>query len=319
MPRGAALFIFGLKGMSSPASARRGIVIAGYGMLIAIAATFLIPGLKNLALMAVALAVGGAAAWISGQKVKMTDMPQMVAIYNGMGGGAAAAIAALEFARGEVHGPVVATLAVAAVNPIVAATIRRGAEVEDGLRGRDARRLSFSKDGLWLRQADPEGQTVIQAARANPDGTRLSQVRLHRFDSTGGLYARIEAEGAALGDRVWTLDKATRWDRTPDGRFDKTVDAAALDLPTALTREQILDSFSPPETVPFWELRRFIDQMEAAGFSARRHRLLKSAHAPRRHLPLLRDGNARSLRRVARRAGDSQAADRARRGRGRSC
>ena len=94
---GAALFIFGLKGMSSPASARKGIVIAGYGMLIAIAATFLIPGLKNLALMAVALAVGGAAAWISGQKVKMTDMPQMVAIYNGMGGGAAALIAAVEF------------------------------------------------------------------------------------------------------------------------------------------------------------------------------------------------------------------------------
>ena len=108
---GAALFIFGLKGMSSPASARKGIVIAGYGMLIAIAATFLIPGLKNLALMAVALAVGGAAAWISGQKVKMTDMPQMVAIYNGMGGGAAAAIAAVEFARGEMHGTVVTLLA----------------------------------------------------------------------------------------------------------------------------------------------------------------------------------------------------------------
>jgi len=109
---GAALFIFGLKGMSSPASARKGIVIAGYGMLIAIAATFLIPGLKNLALMAVALAVGGAAAWISGQKVKMTDMPQMVAIYNGMGGGAAAAIAAIEFARGDAHSTVTTILAV---------------------------------------------------------------------------------------------------------------------------------------------------------------------------------------------------------------
>ena len=89
---GALLFIFGLKGMSSPASARRGIVWAGYGMLIAVAATFLIPGLKNIALMVAALGIGGAAAWISGQKVKMTDMPQMVAIYNGMGGGAAAAI-----------------------------------------------------------------------------------------------------------------------------------------------------------------------------------------------------------------------------------
>jgi len=109
---GALLFIFGLKGMSSPTSARRGIVIAGYGMLLAIAATFLIPGLQNLGLMALALVVGGGAAWISAQKVKMTDMPQMVAIYNGMGGGAAAAIAAVEFAKGEMHGLVATTLAV---------------------------------------------------------------------------------------------------------------------------------------------------------------------------------------------------------------
>jgi len=109
---GALLFIVGLKGMSSPASARRGIVIAGYGMLLAIAAVFLIPGLKNVALIALALAVGGAAAWISGQKVKMTDMPQMVAIYNGMGGGAAAAIAAVEFARGGAHGGATTLLAV---------------------------------------------------------------------------------------------------------------------------------------------------------------------------------------------------------------
>ena len=109
---GALLFILGLKGMSSPASARKGIVWAGYGMLIAIAGTFLIPGLQNLALMALALVIGASTAWISGKKVKMTDMPQMVAIYNGMGGGAAAAIAAIEFAKGDTHSAVVTTLAV---------------------------------------------------------------------------------------------------------------------------------------------------------------------------------------------------------------
>ncbi|MCK6391383.1 MAG: NAD(P)(+) transhydrogenase (Re/Si-specific) subunit beta [Azonexus sp.] len=109
---GALLFIFGLKGMSSPASARQGIVTAGYGMLVAIAATFFIPGLQNLALMLAALLIGGAAAWISGKQVKMTDMPQMVAIYNGMGGGAAAAIAAIEFAKGDAHSVVTTVLAV---------------------------------------------------------------------------------------------------------------------------------------------------------------------------------------------------------------
>jgi H+-translocating NAD(P) transhydrogenase subunit beta len=110
---GALLFIFGLKGMGSPATARRGIVWAGVGMLVAVGATLFIPGLKNLVLMLVALGAGAAVAWISGKRVKMTDMPQMVAIYNGMGGGAAAAIAAIEFARGGAHNAAVTGLAVA--------------------------------------------------------------------------------------------------------------------------------------------------------------------------------------------------------------
>ncbi len=107
----AVLFILGLKGMSSPVSARKGIVWAGVGMVLATVVTFLTPGMNNFALMVLAIALGGAVAWISGKKVAMTDMPQMVAIYNGMGGGAAAAIAAVEFARGEMHGTVVTLLA----------------------------------------------------------------------------------------------------------------------------------------------------------------------------------------------------------------
>ncbi|NTV09838.1 MAG: NAD(P)(+) transhydrogenase (Re/Si-specific) subunit beta [Zoogloea sp.] len=108
----AVVFILGLKAMSSPVTARRGIVWAGIAMVVATLVTFAWPGMQNFGLMILAIAIGATAAWISGKKVAMTDMPQMVAIYNGMGGGAAAAIAALEFARGEVHGTVVATLAV---------------------------------------------------------------------------------------------------------------------------------------------------------------------------------------------------------------
>ncbi|KAI5912715.1 NAD(P)(+) transhydrogenase (Re/Si-specific) subunit beta [Thauera sp. 2A1] len=108
----AVVFILGLKAMSSPVTARKGIVWAGYAMVAATVVTFFTPGLGNVGLMVLAIVAGGAVAWWSGKTVKMTDMPQMVAIYNGMGGGAAAAIAALEFARGEVHGVVPATLAV---------------------------------------------------------------------------------------------------------------------------------------------------------------------------------------------------------------
>jgi len=114
----AVLFILGLKKMSSPVTARKGIVWAGMGMVLATLVTFLVPGeatpfmpLANLILIVLAIAIGGSIAWISGKKVAMTDMPQMVAIYNGMGGGAAAGIAAVEFARGHMHGAVLLILA----------------------------------------------------------------------------------------------------------------------------------------------------------------------------------------------------------------
>ncbi|HHO67981.1 MAG TPA: NAD(P)(+) transhydrogenase (Re/Si-specific) subunit beta [Gammaproteobacteria bacterium] len=108
----AALFIIGLKRMSSPATARGGIVWAGVGMLVATGITFFWPGMQNYVWMTLALAIGGGAAWYTGKKVQMTDMPQMIAIYNGMGGGAAAAIAAVELLKGDFHSEVFLVLAV---------------------------------------------------------------------------------------------------------------------------------------------------------------------------------------------------------------
>ena len=109
----AFLFIYGLKRMSSPVTARAGIVWAGAGMVVATAITFTFPNMGNYVLMTIAIAIGGGLAWISGKRVAMTDMPQMIALYNGMGGGAAAAIAAVELFSGEDHGTTFAILAVA--------------------------------------------------------------------------------------------------------------------------------------------------------------------------------------------------------------
>ncbi len=92
----ALLFILGLKRMSSPRTARGGIVWAGYGMLLAVLATFFLPDMHNRGLIIAAVLIGVSAAWWSGKRVAMTAMPQMVALYNGMGGGAAAAIGAVE-------------------------------------------------------------------------------------------------------------------------------------------------------------------------------------------------------------------------------
>ncbi len=95
----ATLFLLGLQRMASPRTARSGIHWAGVGMLLATVATFFLPGLHNIALILVALVLGTALAWVSARKVAITDMPQMVALYNGMGGGSAAAIGAVELLR----------------------------------------------------------------------------------------------------------------------------------------------------------------------------------------------------------------------------
>jgi NAD(P) transhydrogenase subunit beta len=92
----ALLFILGLKRMSSPRTARGGIVWAGLGMLLAVLATFFLPDMHNLGLIVAAVVIGVGTAWWTGRRVAMTAMPQMVALYNGMGGGAAAAIGAVE-------------------------------------------------------------------------------------------------------------------------------------------------------------------------------------------------------------------------------
>jgi len=108
----AMLFIFGLKRMSSPVTARDGIDWAGVGMLVATLITFFYPGMENYLLMTAAIFVGGVAAFWSGKKVAMTDMPQMIALYNGMGGGAAGAIAAVELLKDDFHSQTFLTLAV---------------------------------------------------------------------------------------------------------------------------------------------------------------------------------------------------------------
>jgi len=114
----AYLFIMGLKRMSSPKTARGGILWAGAGMLVATLFSFVNPAMGqhvpavNYVLMIIAMAVGGGLAWYSGRRVAMTSMPQMIALYNGMGGGAAACIAAVELFGAEHHQRSVLALAV---------------------------------------------------------------------------------------------------------------------------------------------------------------------------------------------------------------
>jgi NAD(P) transhydrogenase subunit beta len=95
----AVLLIVGIRRLSAPPTARSGNVIAAVGMTIAIVFTFLDPDIDKYWLIAAGMAVGTVVGVASARLVKMTAIPQMVALFNGVGGGAAALVAASEFHR----------------------------------------------------------------------------------------------------------------------------------------------------------------------------------------------------------------------------
>ena len=86
----AVLFILGIKKLSHPKTARDGNFLAAFGMLIAIVATLIFTGQINFQLIAIGMLIGAIIGATFAIKVEMTQMPQMVAIFNGFGGGASA-------------------------------------------------------------------------------------------------------------------------------------------------------------------------------------------------------------------------------------
>ncbi len=89
-------FILALRFLSSPAHARRGNQIGAAGMLVAIAVTFARSGLTSYWAIALGMLIGGGFGAVAARRVKMTAMPQMVALFNGVGGGAAALVSLAE-------------------------------------------------------------------------------------------------------------------------------------------------------------------------------------------------------------------------------
>jgi lipopolysaccharide export system permease protein len=165
-------------------------------------------------------------------------------------------------------------LAVMLFNPLVAATSKAYDDMRAGLSQGGRSVLSVADTGLWLRQGSTSGQTVIQAARSNLDGTELFGVTFLGFDPEGLPTERIEAEEAKLVAGAWELTGTKAWDlQSPNPELAAVLAAGPIALPSDLTPERIRDSFGTPSAIGFWELPRYIGDLERAGFSARAYKL----------------------------------------------
>lgn len=166
----------------------------------------------------------------------------------------------------------IGVFSVSILNPIVAATSVRYGELTESYRSGTSSAISIGREGLWLRQGDVKGQTVIRAERANSDGSVLYDISMLTYRPNGGPSRRIEAVSATLNDGSWTLRGAKVWPLIPGVNPEKNAqEHRVLNVPSSLTREQITDQFGKPSSISLWDLPSFIGQLDEAGFSARRY------------------------------------------------
>jgi lipopolysaccharide export system permease protein len=175
--------------------------------------------------------------------------------------------------------------AVAVFNPVISGLAGRYEALSREYRSGEEATLSLSADGLWLRQSTLDGQAVIHAGSANPNGSEFFGVTFMMFDASGAPSERIEAGRARLEAGYWTLEGAKDWS------FDQSANPeaaatwhAALRIPTTLTPERIAAYAGAALSISIWDMRAYIAQLERAGFSTRRSLLRLEAELTR---PLL--------------------------------
>ena len=121
---------------------------------------------------------------------------------------------------------------------------------------------------IWLRQHSVDGQSIVRAAGALPDGDGLSQVAIFSFGPGGGFSERIDARQAVLRPGYWELSDARVISAMEEPQSYPTYLVA-----TTLEPEQMRQSFTPPDAVGFWSMPTVIERTKNAGLDTTRYEL----------------------------------------------
>jgi lipopolysaccharide export system permease protein len=151
-------------------------------------------------------------------------------------------------------------------NPLAAEMKRRATSLEAAIFARAGQ--ATSGQDIWIRQRSADGQAIIRAAAALPDGIGLSQVAIFAFGPEGGFSERIEAREAVLYDGYWELTDARVVSATEEPQSYKT-----YLLATTLEPDQVRQSFTPPDSVGFWSMPSVIERTQKAGLDTTRYEL----------------------------------------------
>ena len=154
-------------------------------------------------------------------------------------------------------------LLVTVVNPIGSVFVKKFQTLEADHLERQASLISFSKQGLWLRQEHNQGKAILHSASIKMPEWILEDVIVFFFNADNDFVKRLDSQSAVLNSGEWQFEKVL--ENQPG---ERPVESDFISLATNLTIDDIEDSFADPETVSFWKLPAFIRIVEETGFDA---------------------------------------------------
>jgi lipopolysaccharide export system permease protein len=161
----------------------------------------------------------------------------------------------------------VGIFATAVYNPIAAVLQEKAKRIEAEVSG-SVEGLQAIVNGFWVTQRSDNGQSIINAQGSREQGVILSRISAFVFDQNNQFIERVEANTGSLEPGHWRLEDVRVY--SPGKPLDER---ESYLLATNLTPEQVRETFSTPETVPFWHLPYFIDMADRAGLTATGYRL----------------------------------------------
>jgi lipopolysaccharide export system permease protein len=153
-------------------------------------------------------------------------------------------------------------------NPVAAVLAEQSKRMEAEITGRSLLAPGATGNGIWLRQRGADNNSIINATTSREQGLLLGSVTIFVFDLNNHFIERIEARAARHETGQWRLENARVFVLGAP-----PADRVTYLLSTNLTAEQVQETFSTPETVPFWQLPEYILRADNAGLSASGYRL----------------------------------------------
>ena len=152
-------------------------------------------------------------------------------------------------------------------SPLISATQKKILSIEANVLGKPINSILVTNSGFWVKQGNFDGNDIIYAKSLNSNTMQFNDVIVFKFNKEYEVKKKIKAESSELHESYWLLKNTEVINDIGEVSI-----ISNIKIPTSITKSQIKEGFSSPDSLSLWSLIPFIKMFESAGFSAKKHR-----------------------------------------------